>query len=295
MKSHHDGEIWGLETLENGDIITSCDDNKVMVWDTKNKKNKGVYIINAKAGPKIKYGASSMTAYPDNQCSRAVCYNPKTNEVAVATNAGEVQIRSLDELGSVKKSLASAQRWIEFMAYSPNGDYLAVGTHSNTIVVYNTSNYSTKGTLTAQKSSIRSLDWSKDSTYLRSNSEAYELLFFNIDSMKQDPSGASNTKGIEWASQYTKIGWSVRGVFPKGTDGSHVNGVCMSSDEKLIASGDDWGLVNIYNNPCREGSKPKSFMGHSEHVVRVRFSPDDQLLFSIGGQDKAIMQWKKIA
>lgn len=295
MKSHHDGEIWGLEVLENGDIITSCDDNKVMMWDTKDRKNKGVFTINQKAGPKIKYGASSMTAYPDNQCSRAVCYNPKTNEVAVATNAGEVQIRDLASMAAVKKTLPAAKRWIECMSYSPDGNYLAVGTHSNTIVVYKTSNYSTKGTLTAHKSSILSLDWSKDSSYIRSNCEAYELLFFNIDSMKQDPSGASNTKGIEWATQSTKIGWSVIGVFPKGTDGSHVNGVCGSNDGKLIASGDDWGLVNIYNNPCREGSQAKSFKGHSEHVVRVRFSADDKKIFSVGGQDKAIMQWRKVA
>eukprot|EP00826_Nyctotherus_ovalis_P024590 TRINITY_DN189_c0_g1_i1.p1 TRINITY_DN189_c0_g1~~TRINITY_DN189_c0_g1_i1.p1 ORF type:complete len:694 (+),score=220.79 TRINITY_DN189_c0_g1_i1:111-2192(+) len=293
MKSHHDGEIWGLEELKNGDIITTCDDNKIMMWDPKSRRNKGIFTINQKAGPKIKYGASSMTAYPDNQCSRAVCYNPKTNEVAVATNAGEVQIRDLSSMNTVKKSLQAAKRWIECMAYSPDGQYLAVGTHSNTIVVYNTSNYSVKGTLTAHKSSILSIDWSKDSSYIRSNCEAYELLFFNIDSMKQDPSGASNTKGIEWATQNTKIGWSVIGVFPKGTDGSHVNGVSMSHDGKLIASGDDWGLVNIYYNPCREGSQAKSFKGHSEHVVRVRFSADDSRIYSIGGQDKAIIQWKK--
>ncbi len=35
------------------------------------------------------------------------------------------------------------------------------------------------------------------------------------------------------------------------------------------------------------------YRGHSEHVVRVRFGLGDQYLFSIGGQDKAIMQWKK--
>jgi WD40 repeat protein len=294
MKSHHDGEIWGLEVLENGDILTGCDDNKVMLWDTKGRKNKGVFTINQKAGPKIKYGASSITAYPDNQCSRAICYNPKTKEVAVATNAGEVQIRDLDNLGTVKKTLSAAKRWIESMVYSPDGNYLAVGTHSNTIVVYNTSNYSTKGTLKGHNSSILSIDWSKDSSYIRSNCEAYELLFFNIDSMKQDPSGASNTKSLRWATQNTKIGWSVTGIFPKGTDGSHVNGVSMSNDEKLIASGDDWGLVNIYNNPCREGSQPKSFLGHSEHVVRVKFNKDDKYLFSVGGQDKAVMQWKRV-
>ncbi len=294
MKSHHDGEVWGLEVLENGDVFTTSDDNKLMMWNSKERKNKGVFTINEKAGEKKKYGASSMTSYPDNQCSRAVAYNPKTNEVAVATNAGEVQIREVSKLDTVKIALKAADRWIEFMAYSPNGEFLAVGTHSNTIVVYTTDTYAKKGELRAHKSSITSLDWSKNSKYIRSNCEAYELLFFDVTTMQQDPSGATNTKDLEWATQNTKIGWSVTGVFPKGTDGTHVNGVALSASSKLIATGDDWGLVNIYRNPCREGSQPKSFRGHSEHVVRVRFGLDDQYIFSVGGQDKTLMQWKKI-
>ena len=35
------------------------------------------------------------------------------------------------------------------------------------------------------------------------------------------------------------------------------------------------------------------YRGHSEHVVRAKFSDDDTFLFSIGGYDQTIMQWKK--
>lgn len=93
--------------------------------------------------------------------------------------------------------------------------------------------------------------------------------------MKQDTYGATNTKDKEWASQTTKLGWYVNGVFPKGTDGSHVNGVDRSMDEKCILTGDDWGLVNIYRNPCAEGCACKSLIGHSEHVLRVKFAFGD--------------------
>ena len=86
-----------------------------------------------------------------------------------------------------------------------------------------------------------------------------------MDSMSQDPSGATNTIDVEWATQHTKIGWSVTGVFPKGTDGTHINGVCMSEDGKLIATGCDYGFVTIYNNPCREGHIGKSFR-YSSHI-----------------------------
>jgi hypothetical protein len=60
----------------------------------------------------------------------------------------------------------------------------------------------------------------------------------------------------------------------------------------LLATGDDYGLVNLFNDPCIKG-KPRSLRGHSEHVVRVMFGPNDARLYSVGGEDKTLMQWKK--
>jgi hypothetical protein len=98
------------------------------------------------------------------------------------------------------------------------------------------------------------------------------LLFFDGNSFKQDPSGASNTTSVDWASNTAKYGWSVEGIFPSGTDGTHINGVDFSSDGNLIATGDDYGLVNVFRNPARNGCTPISLRGHSEHVVRAKFS-----------------------
>lgn len=295
MQSHHDGEIWGLDVLENGDILTTCDDNKVMHWSSKDRKCKGSYTINDATNKKIdKTGASRMSSYADDQCARAVCYNAKTDEVAIAVVNSTVQIRKLNALGTKVKELNVNERWIEYMAYSPNGDFLAVGTHKGPIVVFDVNNgYAQKGKLTSHKAAITSLDWSKDSKYIRSNCAAYELLFYDIEAMKQMTDGATLTRDTEWATQANKLGWHVSGIFPSGTDGTHINGVAKSNDDKLLVSGDDWGLVKIYRNPCLAGSQAKSFRGHSEHVVRVKFGPNDQYIFSVGGQDKCVMQWKK--
>lgn len=257
MKSHHDGEVWGLD-IAGDHVITSCDDNKIMVWDPKARKNIDIATINKVAGGKQKYGASSLTSAADNQCARAVCFNPSNGDVAVGLNNGEVHIRSSKNLNDVTKTLKAAERWIEFMAYSPSGEYLAVGTHSNTIVIYSVPDYAVKGKLTAHKSSITSLDWSKDSKFIRSVCEAYELLFFKIPECVQDPSGATNTKDVEWATQKTKLGWDVDGIFPPYVDGTHINGVDRSEDGKLIITGDDYGLINIFRNPVGKGNKFKA-------------------------------------
>ena len=39
------------------------------------------------------------------------------------------------------------------------------------------------------------------------------------------------------------------------------------------------------------GSRPRTYVGHSEHVVRAKFGPEGKNLFSIGGQDKAFIHW----
>jgi len=69
----------------------------------------------------------------------------------------------------------------------------------------------------------------------------------------------------------------------------------MNEEQSLIAVGDDFGLVNLFRNPARKGVCPRSFRGHSEHVVRVQFGRGElnQWLFSIGGYDQTVMQWKK--
>jgi len=179
--------------------------------------------------------------------------------------------------------------WIEAMVYSPNNKWLAVGSHDNMIYLLDTAKYSEKSMkkLTGHSSFITSIDWDITSTWLRSNCGAYELLFFNTsvkDAKKmRDPSGASNTVETVWADQTCKLGWSVQGIFPPGCDGSHINSVAMSKDQKLIASGDDYGLVCLYRNPLLEKHNSSKYRGHSEFVTTVKFSPDNEYIFSVGG------------
>ncbi len=171
---------------------------------------------------------------------------------------------------------------------------LAVGSHDNNIYVYETGSYGLIGKCSKHNSFIVSVDWSQDGSYIRSVCGAHELLFFTLPACTQDPNGASNTVSTEWATNSSKFGWLVDGVFPSGTDGTHINHVAFSNDRTVIATADDYGLVNLFRNPCRVGHKPVSLRGHSEHVVRVGFNSDDSYLFSIGGYDQTLMQWKRL-
>jgi len=76
-------------------------------------------------------------------------------------------------------------------------------------------------------------------------------------------------------------------------DGTHINDVAMSTNGELLFTADDYGLVNVYKYPVENtSSASRSFSAHSEHVVRIQLSKDGTRLFSIGGQDKTLIQWR---
>ena len=295
MQSHNDGEVWGLDQ-DACTVWTSGDDNQVIQWDPVERKLKQRGIVNTERRRAKKNKASTLSKHPESQCARCVAVNKVNGDIAVGANDGSVTIRTCDDLNTFKHELRDSREWVEVAGYSPDGNYLAVGSHDTNIYVYDVNNgYNLVGTCKKHNATVTNIDWSCDSTYIRSVCNAYELLFYTIPDCEQDPSGASNTKGTDWASHHCKFGWLVDGIFPKETSGDHINGVDMNEDCTLISTGDDFGLVNLFRNPARKGVKPRSYRGHSEHVVRVAFGRGDlnQWLFSVGGYDQTVMQWKK--
>lgn len=177
------------------------------------------------------------------------------------------------------------------MSISPCNEYLAVGSHDCMIYIYHIPrNYRRVSICRGHSSYITALDWSEDSSYLRTNSGDYELLFWNMPEGKQDTHGRTNTKSVQWATKNVMFSWHVNGIFPSGEDGSHINAVTGNESGDLLATGDDWCNVRIFNDPCVEGSQGRAYRAHGEHVTNVRFSGDK--LFSTGGYDQTVMQWR---
>ena len=109
----------------------------------------------------------------------------------------------------------------------------------------------------------------------------------------EDSRGSDHSREETWATQSLKLGKDRAGIKPAGVDGTHINSVAMSPDGGLLVTADDYGLVNVYNYPVEQSSSAsRSFSAHSEHVVRVEFTKDGKRLFSLGGQDKTLVQWR---
>lgn len=153
---------------------------------------------------------------------------------------------------------------------------------------------------------ITHCDVSRDSCYLQSTCGAYELLFWDLNTGKQITGGASMLRDERWATWTCTLGWPVQGIYPKCTDGtfihsvdrsnSSIKGTNHSKDPKipyLLAGGNNRGEVCLYNFPCTvKNSNYIAGIGHSSHITNVRWTPDDERVISIGGEDQCVMYWR---
>ena len=76
MTSHSDGEVWGLSVPTDDLVLTSADDNQIIGWSPSQKKQIARGTVSTVAKSLKRRGASSLTSFPDSQCSRAISFNP---------------------------------------------------------------------------------------------------------------------------------------------------------------------------------------------------------------------------
>jgi WD40 repeat protein/Ca2+-binding EF-hand superfamily protein len=275
LKGHFDRELWGLSVHPSNDEYITCGEDFLLAkWNMSTRKQVSNYML--------KFQAKTTD----------IC--PKGKSIAVGCTNGTVIIFDYATLKEIK-SIKPSSKEISIVRYSPDGSQLAVGAHDARIYMFNVSKgYPLENSRICKghHSTITHLDFSKNSKVLMSNCTSYEILFWDVDSCRQDTRGASNNKNEEWASWTCTLGWPVQGVFPPCTDGTDVNSVDRCKEGGLIATGDDFGKVNLFRYPCLKGSANLKFVGHSSHVTCVKFSANSKYLISIGGNDKSIFQWK---
>ncbi|XP_042226985.1 echinoderm microtubule-associated protein-like 2 isoform X4 [Homarus americanus] len=184
---------------------------------------------------------------------------------------------------------------IQVLKFSPNGQYLAVGSRDNNIYVYQVSEdcrkYTRIGRCQGHASFVTHLDWSADSQFLQSNSGDYELLYWNAGLCRQIVQ-TSQMRDVEWASNTCTLTFATLGIWPEGADGTDVNTCAKANNTGLLATGDDFGKVKLFSSPaCHQKARCLEYGGHSSHVTSVGFLHDDSRLITTGGRDTAVMQW----
>uniref|UniRef100_A0A8C6YEP4 EMAP like 2 n=1 Tax=Naja naja TaxID=35670 RepID=A0A8C6YEP4_NAJNA len=274
----HTEELWGLATHPSLDQFLTCgQDKQVHLWSVASHQplwSKGVEDAARSAG----FHPNGSVLVVGTVTGRWLVLDTETRDlVAIHTDGGEP---------------------ISVVSFSPDGKYLALGSHDNFVYIYLVSEggrkYSRVGKCSGHSSFITHLDWAFDSSCLVTNSGDYEILYWDPSTCRQVTS-AEAVRNQEWATATCVLGFGVFGIWPEGADGTDINAVCRSHEGKLLASADDFGKVHLFSYPCCQPRAPShTYSGHSSHVTNIAFLHDDSLLLSTGGVDTSVLQWRLV-
>ena len=101
-------------------------------------------------------------------------------------------------------------------------------------------NYAKLARLSGHSSTVRSLDWSRDSSTLMSMDQAYETLHWDV---RRGAKSKAGQRDQAWESWTNVLGFPVMGIWPPGSDGTDVNAVARSPDGASVLTCDDSGQV----------------------------------------------------
>ncbi|XP_055018852.1 echinoderm microtubule-associated protein-like 6 [Boleophthalmus pectinirostris] len=274
LDSHGRGAVWGLATHPNKDLcITASDDCTIRLWDLCDKK-----LLN-----KVCVG----------HAARCVSYSADGDMLAVGMKNGEfLVLLSISLKMWAKKRDRSAP--IQDIRFSSERRLLAVAV-DNTVDVYDmTAGPSLSRLLYCSDipACILQLDFSADSSYLQVSTGAYKRLVF--EALTGKPVADQNIiDRITWATWTSILGDEVLGIWPRSADKADVICACVSHAGANIATGDDFGLVKLFDFPCTDKfAKHKRYLGHSAHVTNIRFSSEDKFVVSTGADDCSVFLWK---
>uniref|UniRef100_A0A674DW38 EMAP like 3 n=1 Tax=Salmo trutta TaxID=8032 RepID=A0A674DW38_SALTR len=273
----HVDEMWGLATHPSQDVFLTCGhDRQVCVWNTEEHKLDWCTTLE-------EYGLCAD-------------FCPNGAVVSVGLSTGRWLVLDL-QTKDVVSDYTDGNEQLSVMRYSPDGSFLAVGSHDNFIYIYNVTEsgrrYSRYGKCNGHSSFITHLDWSKDGKYIMSNSGDYEILYWDIAGGCKLLRNRYESKDREWASYTCVLGFHVMGVWLEGSDGTDINALCRSHNERMVAVADDFCKVHLFQYPCPKPKAPNHiYEGHGSHVTNVRFTHCDSHVLSMGGKDTCILQWR---
>uniref|UniRef100_A0A8C7UID4 EMAP like 6 n=1 Tax=Oncorhynchus mykiss TaxID=8022 RepID=A0A8C7UID4_ONCMY len=275
INGHTQGRIWGLATHPSKDMfISASDDGTIRIWDLADKK-----LLN-----KVSLG------HP----AKCTAYSPNGEMVSIGMENGEfiiLLVNSLTVWGKKRdRSVA-----IQDIRFSPDNRLLAVGSVDNAVDFYDLTlgpSLNRIGYCKDIAGFVIQMDFSADSKYIEVSTGTYSRQVHEVPSGKM-VAEQSVIERITWATWTSVLGDEVLGVWPRNAEKADVNCACVSHAGLNVVTGDDFGLVKLFDFPCIEKfAKHKRYFGHSAHVTNIRFSYDDKYVISAGGNDCSLFVWK---
>jgi WD40 repeat protein len=287
-RGHCNDEVWGLATHPTRpEYATTGDDKTLRFFATRQTHQQ-------------------IAAVPLGNMSRCCAYSPDGSYIAVGFGGrvgkgkvagdGLVRVYSTSTFEQVAER-HDAKQWISDVKFSGDGRTIIICSHDCKVYMYDWSSekksLSLRCNFTKHHAAVSHVDISTDGQYFQSTCNAYELLYGECLTGKQVPH-PHQLKDMKWDSWTLPLGWPVQGIWAPGMDGTDINSVSRSHSGNVVATGDDYGHVNLFRLPCLDPKAIALKYGgiHSSHVSNVRWTVGDEYLISCGGNDRCVMVWK---
>jgi microtubule-associated protein-like 6 len=280
IRGHWDKELWGLCVHPSKDIFYTCGEDKLLgVWNVPSQKL-------------IQY-----TVLPE--AAKHLAISPDGKDLAIGCHNGNLYIYDANTLKNKYKKKEKTQISIEEMKYSPDGKYLATGGEdkdSDTfhhVFIYDVEQkYKRLKKMKGHTSRVTHIDWSESGDITQSNSTSYELLYHDVSTGRQIKN-ISSLADTEWNTWTCVLGWPVQGIWPECASGDDINACDIDATKKVMVTADDYSKVKLFRYPSPiERSAYNEYKGHSSHVTNCRFCKNNKHVITVGGNDKAIFQFK---
>jgi Tol biopolymer transport system component len=255
-------------------------------------------LRNSAPAPQAPSAAGEYTLSDPAPTRTATTTAPATAKVPAALPA------ALPALTVPERTLSGHRDWVQAVAFSPDGRWLASGSSDRSIRVWDVANGTVLGTLRGHEGGINAIAYSSDGKWLVSAGDDGALRLWDgvtggqrgvlrgqggsLFALAISPDGKTLVAG---GKDQVVMVWDIESGKRQLTLEGHrgdIFALAISPDGKTIASSGKDKTIRLWNR--KTGEELSALSGHKDAVLSLAFSPDGRSLAS-GDAGRSLRLW----
>ena len=245
-------------------IVTASEDKTVRLWDTRTGTHLATLEGHTSSVTSIAFSPNGATIATLSSGDNTVrLWDTQTGEHKIIFTGGTDLAVSTGGPPDYATSAAFPPNVVS-LAFSPDGNILAIGSEDKTVRLWDAQTGKNKNTLTGHTDSVRAIAFSPDGRTIATASKDNTVRLWDTNS-----------------GEYKSRLKTLKGL----TDSA--NSVVFSPDGRTIATG-HWGRARLWD--AHSGQHKSTFSGHKGAVTSVVFSPDGNTI-ATGSWGNTVHLW----